>query len=87
MTRSIFLLLWLPLLGLVHGFSTPNPKQQAEYGKTLEMPDSYVQCGSCQSAFAVTGDDLGAGGKGRYVDSSACFVGFLLLFIFDSSYV
>lgn len=47
----------------------PAPKagqnQQAEYGKSLELPSTYVRCGGCQSHFALTEDDLGERGKGR----------------------
>ena len=41
--------------------------RQAEYGKSLEMPSTYVTCGQCGSSYALKKEDLGDGGKGRYV--------------------
>ena len=41
-----------------------NAESQAEYGKSLDMPSTYVTCGQCGSSYALKMDDLG-GGKGR----------------------
>mmetsp|Transcript_17606 Transcript_17606/g.24828 ORF Transcript_17606/g.24828 Transcript_17606/m.24828 type:complete len:229 (-) Transcript_17606:126-812(-) len=48
-----------------------STSKQTEYGKTLELPETYVRCGKCQSAFPITPDDLGEG-KGRRVECSVC---------------
>jgi hypothetical protein len=40
---------------------------QPEYGNSLERPSSYVTCGQCGSSYALKKEDLGDGGKGRYV--------------------
>ena len=42
-------------------------EKQPLYGTTLNLPDTYARCGSCQTSFALTDDDLGASGRGRYV--------------------
>ena len=36
---------------------------QAAYGKTKDMPGTYVRCGRCATSYALATDDLG-GGKG-----------------------
>ena len=69
------------LVALSHGFTTTTTSthhhhdhqsrlqmstKQAEYGKETPMPDTYAQCGRCQSAFALTEEDLGPNGRGRY---------------------
>jgi hypothetical protein len=41
-----------------------NADTQAEYGKSAEMPSSYVTCGQCGSSYALRADDL-EGGRGR----------------------
>jgi hypothetical protein len=37
---------------------------QPLYGGELDMPESYVRCGRCQTLYALKEEDLG-GGKGR----------------------
>jgi hypothetical protein len=40
---------------------------QSQYGKDeTPLPETYAQCGRCQSAFGLTEADLGEGGRGRY---------------------
>mmetsp|Transcript_2673 Transcript_2673/g.3965 ORF Transcript_2673/g.3965 Transcript_2673/m.3965 type:complete len:211 (-) Transcript_2673:293-925(-) len=46
--------------------------KQAEYGKSLELPDTYVRCGACHSHFAIAEEDLGTRGKGRRLECSVC---------------
>jgi hypothetical protein len=41
--------------------------KQSLYGTTLDLPDTYARCGACQTSFALTDDDLGDKGRGRYV--------------------
>jgi predicted Zn finger-like uncharacterized protein len=48
-----------------------NADVQAEYGKSLEMPQTYATCGQCGSSYALTEDDLGSG-KGRRLECSVC---------------
>eukprot|EP00527_Entomoneis_sp_CCMP2396_P001980 CAMPEP_0198137466 /NCGR_PEP_ID=MMETSP1443-20131203/942_1 /TAXON_ID=186043 /ORGANISM="Entomoneis sp., Strain CCMP2396" /LENGTH=210 /DNA_ID=CAMNT_0043798895 /DNA_START=152 /DNA_END=784 /DNA_ORIENTATION=+ len=45
--------------------------KQAEYGKSEEMPNTYVKCGKCQTCFAVAPADLG-NGRGRRLGCSVC---------------
>lgn len=45
--------------------------KQAEYGKSLDLPESYVKCGRCQTVYALTEEDLG-GGRGRRLSCSVC---------------
>lgn len=33
--------------------------KQAEYGVSLEFPDSYAKCGRCQTIYGLTLEDLG----------------------------
>jgi hypothetical protein len=33
--------------------------KQAEYGVSLELPETYVKCGKCQSTYSIALDDLG----------------------------
>lgn len=40
----------------------PAENNQAKYGKDLPLPQTYVRCGSCQSLFAITPDDIGGRG-------------------------
>lgn len=44
---------------------------QAEYGKSLPIPDTYVRCGRCATSYALAVSDLG-GGKGRRIECSLC---------------
>lgn len=47
--------------------------QQAEYGQgTVELPDTYVKCGKCQSVYAIKEEDLGSKGRGRRLSCSVC---------------
>lgn len=46
--------------------------QQAEYGQSLEFPETYVKCGKCQSVYAIKEEDLGEKGKGRRLSCSVC---------------
>ena len=46
--------------------------QQAEYGKSLELPKTYVKCGKCQTVYAVQASDLGDKGRGRRLGCSVC---------------
>merc|ERR1712086_714745 len=43
---------------------------QDKYGLTLDMPDTYVRCGRCATAFAIRADDLGP--RGRRIACSVC---------------
>eukprot|EP00546_Thalassionema_frauenfeldii_P006423 CAMPEP_0178930068 /NCGR_PEP_ID=MMETSP0786-20121207/21005_1 /TAXON_ID=186022 /ORGANISM="Thalassionema frauenfeldii, Strain CCMP 1798" /LENGTH=210 /DNA_ID=CAMNT_0020606505 /DNA_START=81 /DNA_END=713 /DNA_ORIENTATION=+ len=55
------------------GFGTALlESKQAEYGKSLELPDTYVRCGNCYTSFAIAPDDLGERGKGRRLECSVC---------------
>lgn len=47
-------------------------EKQPLYGTTLNLPDTYARCGSCQTSFALTDDDLGASGRGRRLECSVC---------------
>jgi predicted Zn finger-like uncharacterized protein len=47
-------------------------EQQALYGKQVELPDTYVRCGRCQTVYAIKEEDLGQGGKGRRLECSVC---------------
>jgi predicted Zn finger-like uncharacterized protein len=53
-----------------NGSSMNSNNRQALYGTMLEMPDTYVRCGKCQTAYAMTADDLGA--RGRRLECSVC---------------
>ena len=44
-----------------------NGDRQKLYGKGLDLPETYVMCGRCKTAYALQADDLGTRGKGRYV--------------------
>jgi len=50
---------------------TKPANNQPLYGKSLELPDTYVRCGRCSTSFAMTAEDLGMG-KGRRVECSVC---------------
>ena len=48
-------------------------EQQALYGNQMELPDTYVRCGRCQTVYALKEEDLGHGGsKGRRLECSVC---------------
>ena len=38
---------------------------QPEYGKSLEVPDTYVRCGRCETSYSLKESDLGEKGRGR----------------------
>ena len=40
---------------------------QPEYGKSLEVPETYVRCGRCETSYSLKESDLGEKGRGRYV--------------------
>mmetsp|Transcript_20706 Transcript_20706/g.59363 ORF Transcript_20706/g.59363 Transcript_20706/m.59363 type:complete len:138 (-) Transcript_20706:1676-2089(-) len=39
--------------------------RQKLYGKDVDLPETYVMCGRCKTAYALQPDDLGPKGKGR----------------------
>ena len=39
--------------------------RQKMYGNELDLPETYVMCGRCKTAYALQADDLGTKGKGR----------------------
>ena len=43
-----------------------HPKQ-SEYGKSLELPETYASCGQCGATYALTLEAMGPGKGGRYV--------------------
>ena len=45
--------------------------RQGMYGTTLDMPSTYVRCGKCQTAYAISEEDLGARG-GRRLECTVC---------------
>lgn len=49
----------------------PIDNNQAEYGRSLPIPDTYVRCGRCGTSYALTLSDLG-NGKGRRIECSLC---------------
>jgi predicted Zn finger-like uncharacterized protein len=53
------------------GRKTIGENNQAEYGKSLPIPDTYVRCGRCATSYALAVSDLG-GGKGRRIECSLC---------------
>ena len=46
--------------------SADSPSRQPEYGRTLNLPSTYAKCSKCFSVYALTDDDLGEQGRGRY---------------------
>lgn len=46
--------------------------RQKLYGVSVDMPNTYVRCGRCSAAYALTPEDLGTKGKGRRVECSVC---------------
>ena len=53
--------------GNVNGNSVAAGPDQSEYGKSLELPNTYASCGQCGAAFALTLEAMGPGKGGRYV--------------------
>lgn len=51
--------------------SSAAPKQ-SEYGKSLELPDTYASCGQCGSTYALTQEAMGEGRGGRRMECSVC---------------
>lgn len=39
--------------------------RQKMYGNEIDLPETYVMCGRCKTAYALQADDLGTKGKGR----------------------
>ena len=39
--------------------------RQKLYGNDMDLPETYVMCGRCKTAYAMQPDDLGPKGKGR----------------------
>ena len=39
--------------------------RQKLYGNDIDLPETYVMCGRCKTAYALQPDDLGPKGKGR----------------------
>lgn len=56
--------------------------RQQMYGNELDLPETYVMCGRCKTAYALQADDLGTKGKGRYVLMSFLFWS-TSIFLFD----
>lgn len=46
--------------------------KQAEYGTSIDWPETYVRCGKCMTHYAITEADLGERGKGRRLECSVC---------------
>mmetsp|Transcript_9421 Transcript_9421/g.20024 ORF Transcript_9421/g.20024 Transcript_9421/m.20024 type:complete len:260 (-) Transcript_9421:285-1064(-) len=46
--------------------------RQKLYGQDLDLPETYVMCGRCKTAYAMQPDDLGTRGKGRRIECSVC---------------
>jgi cold-inducible RNA-binding protein len=53
------------------GRRTLGDNKQAEYGRSLPIPDTYVRCGRCATSYALALSDLGSG-KGRRIECSLC---------------
>jgi predicted Zn finger-like uncharacterized protein len=53
------------------GMDSNNNSRQSLYGTTLDMPNTYVRCGKCQTSYAISEEDLGARG-GRRLECSVC---------------
>jgi len=43
---------------------------QAKYGDSMDLPNTYVRCGRCSAAYALMASDIGE--KGRRVECSLC---------------
>eukprot|EP00536_Pseudo-nitzschia_multiseries_P016603 jgi/Psemu1/263734/estExt_Genewise1Plus.C_11620007 len=52
--------------------SNSNSVKQSEYGKSLELPDTYASCGQCGSTYALTLEAMGPGKGGRRMECSVC---------------
>jgi pyruvate/2-oxoglutarate dehydrogenase complex dihydrolipoamide acyltransferase (E2) component len=50
--------------------ASPSPVKQSEYGKSLELPQTYASCGQCGASFALTLEAMGPGKGGRYVTNA-----------------
>jgi len=46
--------------------------KQSEYGKSLELPDTYASCGQCGATYALTLEAMGPGNGGRRMECSVC---------------
>lgn len=51
--------------------TTTSKNQQATYGVSVELPNTFVRCGRCTANFALRPEDLG-NGKGRRVECTIC---------------
>mmetsp|Transcript_8970 Transcript_8970/g.19380 ORF Transcript_8970/g.19380 Transcript_8970/m.19380 type:complete len:246 (-) Transcript_8970:166-903(-) len=51
--------------------SGEHPKQ-SEYGKSLELPETYASCGQCGATYALTLEAMGPGKGGRRMECSVC---------------
>eukprot|EP00535_Pseudo-nitzschia_heimii_P005984 CAMPEP_0197180592 /NCGR_PEP_ID=MMETSP1423-20130617/5151_1 /TAXON_ID=476441 /ORGANISM="Pseudo-nitzschia heimii, Strain UNC1101" /LENGTH=234 /DNA_ID=CAMNT_0042630691 /DNA_START=203 /DNA_END=907 /DNA_ORIENTATION=- len=58
--------------GEVNGNSVEAGPDQSEYGKSLELPDTYASCGQCGASFALTLEAMGPGKGGRRMECSIC---------------
>jgi len=58
--------------GDVNGNSVAAGPDQSEYGKSLELPNTYASCGQCGAAFALTLEAMGPGKGGRRMECSIC---------------
>lgn len=58
--------------GDVNGGSGAAAPVQSEYGKSLELPNTYASCGQCGAAFALTLEAMGPGRGGRRMECSIC---------------
>lgn len=45
---------------------------QSEYGKSLELPNTYASCGVCGVSFALTQEAMGPAKGGRRMECSVC---------------
>lgn len=46
--------------------------RQKLYGNDIDLPETYVMCGRCKTAYALQPDDLGPKGKGRRIECTVC---------------
>jgi predicted Zn finger-like uncharacterized protein len=51
--------------------SSSTTDRQRLYGTEIDMPNTYVRCGKCQTSYAIAEDDLGTRG-GRRLECSVC---------------
>ena len=47
------------------GVNVDAGDRQKLYGNDIDLPETYVMCGRCKTAYALQADDLGPKGKGR----------------------